>query len=132
MAILEDTHRFLHFNLTHTGTGEDNHYVDLGKLLSQANRRAYRQGMVYHVANIVFDDADGDADIDVCTAPQNWTTQRAWQLGFTHWLKQQQSAMAAIGHNSLGKWSDFKICLNDDMRDDTDQATLIDVNGNTS
>ncbi len=131
MAILRDTQRFLHFNLTHTGTGEDNHYVDLAKLLSQANRRAYRQGMVYHVANIVFDDSDGDADIDVCTMPQNWTTQAAWQLGFKAWFQQQSAAMRSLGHDSLGKWSDFKIGLNSDSLDDVDQATLIDVNGNT-
>ncbi len=131
MAILNDTHRFLHFNLTHTGTGEDNHYVDIGKLLSQANRRSYRQGMVYHIANIVFDDAEGDADIDVCTIPNNWTSQAAWQLGFRHWLEQQNNAMKALGQDELGRWSDFKVPINDDMRDDVDQATLIDVNGNT-
>lgn len=131
MAILNDTHRFLHFNLTHTGTEEDNHYVDIGKLLSEANRRSYRQGMVYHIANIVFDDAQGDADIDVCIMPNNWTTQAAWQAGFRHWLLQQQAAMSSLGHAELGAWSDYKIHLNADSISDVDQATLIDVNGNT-
>lgn len=132
MAILRDTHRFLHFNLAHTAdNGEDNHYVDIAKLLSQANRRSYRQGMVYHIANIVFDDADGDADIDVCTLPQNWLTQAAWKLGFTAWFEQQTAAMKALGERELGRWSDFKIAMNSDNRTDTDQAVLIDVNGNT-
>jgi len=135
MAILRDTQRFLHFNLTHTGASgganEDNHYVDLAKLLSVANRRSYRQGMVYHIANIVFDDADGDADIDVCTAPQNWTTQRAWELGFKNWRMQQKAALLALGQSESGTWSDFKIYLNKDSVSDTDQAALIDVNGNT-
>lgn len=131
MAMLYDTQRFLHFNLAHTGSGEDNHYVDLGKLLSQANRRTYRQGMVYHVANIVFDDADGDADIDVCTLPNNWLTQEAWRLGFTAWLQQQRAAMKALGESDLPTWSDFKIAMNNDARTDADQAELIDVNGNT-
>ena len=134
MAILRDTHRFLHFNLTHTNEGgstEDNHYVDLAYLLSAANRRAYRQGMVYHVANIVFDDAQGDADIDVCTMPQNWTTQRAWELGFRNWRMQQKAALLALGQSESGTWSDFKIHLSKDSMDDTDQAALIDVNGNS-
>lgn len=128
--IMKDTQRFLHFNLTHTGTGEDNHYVDLGRLLSEANRRSYRQGMVYHVANIVFDDAQGDADIDVCTAPNNWTTQEAWRVGFRSWLAQQRAAIDSVNAD-LGKWSDFKVGLNSDALTDVDQATLIDVNGNT-
>ncbi len=131
MAIMKDTQRFLHFNLEHTGSGEDNHYVDLGKLLSQANRRFYRQGMVYHVANIVFDDADGDADIDVCTAPNTWATQEAWRLGFKHWFQQQRAALDALGIEDVPTWMDFKLSLNADMETDTDQATLIDVNGRT-
>ncbi len=130
MAILRDTHRFLHFNLTHNETGEDNHYVDLAKLLSAANRRTYRQGMVYHVANIVFDDADGDADIDVCTLPNTWNTQAAWQLGFKAWRQQQEAAARSLGID-LGRWSDFKINMNADMESDPDQAALIDVDGNT-
>lgn len=132
MAIMNDTQRFLHFNLTHTGAdSEDNHYVDLAKLLSVANRRSYRQGMVYHIANIVFDDAQADADIDVCTMPQNWTTQRAWELGFKNWRMQQKAALLALGQSDSGTWADFKIHLNKDSIDDADQAALIDVNGNT-
>lgn len=131
MAIMHDTHRFLHFNLTHTGTGEDNHYVDISKLLSAANRRFYRQGMVYHIANIVFDDAQGDADIDVCTAPNTWNTQAAWRLGFEAWRQQQTAAARSIALDDLGPWSDFKVNLNSDGETDTDQAALIDVNGNT-
>ncbi len=130
MALLRDTQRFLHFNLSHTGDGEDNHYVDLAFLLSAANRRTYRQGMVYHIANIVFDDADGDADIDVCTIPNTWNTQAAWELGFTKWHQQQAAAARSLGID-LGTWSDFKINLNADMETDVDQAALIDVNGNT-
>ena len=129
--IMKDTQRFLHFNLAHTGDGEDNHYVDLAKLLSQVNRRSYRQGMVYHVANIVFDDADGDADIDVCTVPNNWVTQAAWQAGFRNWMMQRRAAHKALGLERAGKWEDFKIRINADSVSDVDQATLIDVNGNT-
>ncbi len=130
MAILRDTQRFLHFNLTHNGAGsEDNHYVDLAQLLSAANRRMYRQGMNYHVANIVFDDAQGDADIDVCTLPNTWYTQAAWKQGFDAWLRQQREASEATGVE-LGRWSDFKVYLQDAHRGDVDKASLIDVNGN--
>ena len=125
-----DTHRFLHFNLTHTGTGEDNHYIDIGLLLSRANRRFYRQGMNYHVANIVFDDSDGDADIDVCTLPNTWMTQAAWQKGFQEWNKQQVALEKASGVKR-GKWLDFRIDMTKNARDDVDNINLIDANGNT-
>ncbi len=131
MAIMRDTNRFLHFNLAHTGNGEDNHYVDLGKLLSQSNLRTYRQGLVYHVANIVFDDAGGDADIDVCTMPNTWYTQYAWKVGFQQWMFQQRAALEATSLDKFGPWHDYKIHLNADAISDADQAALIDVNGNT-
>lgn len=134
--MMMDTHRFLHFNLDHTPEGdEDNHYIDIGKMLSQANRRLYRQGMNYHIANIVFDDSDGDADIDVCTLPNTWTTQAAWHLGFKHWLAQQRAALESVEYGEemdLGKWSDFKVALDQQERDEaSDFPQLIDANGNT-
>ena len=105
--------------------------MDIAKLLSQVNRRAYRQGMVYHVANIVFDDAQGDATINVGTVPNTWTAQASWQLGFKAWLEQQRNAMESLGIDELGRWSDFKIPINEDMRDDPDQFGVIDIEGNT-
>ena len=131
MAIMRDTFRHLHGDLTHNGTSEDFHYVDLAKLLSQVNRRSYRQGMVYHIANIVFDDAQGDATINVGVVPNTWTAQAAWKLGFEHWREQQRAAMKSIGHKDLGRWSDFKIPINHDMRGDADQFEVIDIEGNT-
>lgn len=133
MALDRDTHRYLHFDLAHTssGVGEDFHYFDLAKLLSEVNRRSYRQGMVYHVANIVFDDAQGDAIINVGTAPNTWTMQAAWQLGFRNWLSQQQAAMKSLGHDELGTWSDFKVYLNNDHIGDPDKPPVIDMEGNS-
>ncbi len=131
MAILRDTMRHLHGDLTHTGDSEDFHYVDLGKLLSQINRRSYRQGMVYHVANIVFDDAQGDATINVGVVPNTWTAQAAWKLGFHSWLEQQSAAVESMGRRDLGSWSDFKVPINADMRGDADQFGVIDIEGNT-
>lgn len=134
MAFDLDTHRFLHWNLTHNPTGnEDFHYLDIAKMLTEINRKSYRQGMSYDVANVVFHDSDtSETFIKLTTAPNTWSTQAAWQLGFRAWLQQQRAAARALDLEDLGPYSDFKIYLNPDHITDVDKAVFIDVEGNTA
>lgn len=116
----QQTHRFLYYDLSHNGNGsEDFHYIDLGRDLSMMNRRLYRQGMCYHVANITVHDSQGDVNIKFGTAPNTWPTYKAWKLIFDAW--KMQRAKALEGTNlSTPKWSDFKVYLNKDMTNDVD------------
>lgn len=135
MAFDTDTHRFLHWNLTHTpdDDDEDFHYLDIAKMLTEINRKSYRQGMSYDVANITFHDSDPDETfIKVCTAPNTWPTQAAWQLGFKNWFQQQEAAANTMGLDDLGPYSDFKVFLNPDHIDDPDVAVFVDSEGNTA
>lgn len=132
VSIHDETHRFLHFNLTHTGTDEDAHYIDLAKLLSQINRRTYRQGMTYDVANMTFhDSASSETFIKVCTLPRTWPLQLAWKIGFQQWMRQQRAALEATGLPDFGPWHDFKIYMNADHITDVDKAQFIDMEDNT-
>jgi hypothetical protein len=88
--------------------------------------------MNYHIKRITFDDADDNADIDVATLPQTWTTQRAWEMGFKNWQSQQYWGLKALGIERFGRWQDFKIYVNTDHKGDVDKAAFIDVNGNTA
>lgn len=122
----EDTHRFLNFTINHTGEGEDFHYLDIAKIMSQINRRLYRQGGTYHIANISVHDGQGDVYVKFGGLPTTWTTKAAWTRGFELWKKQRalaQSGGAAVS----GKWSDFKVYMNLDMRTDVDQLSFIDI-----
>ena len=121
-----DTHRFLRFVLTHTGTSEDFHYLDLSKILSQINRRLYRQGGTYHVANITVHDSAGDAYVKFAGLPDTWYTQAAWKMGFEAW-KTQRAVAQSSGTSLSGRYSDFKVFLNDDARDDVDQLAFKDI-----
>jgi len=125
VAKLLDTHRYLNVDLTHSGTAEDFHYIDVARMLSQTNRRLYRQGMYYGISNVVFHDTLGKAEVRVCTAPNTWMTKAAWQLGYKNWRTQRRRAVAGLDEGGLGrragKWSDFKVYLNEDMLDDIDQ-----------
>lgn len=130
-SIADQTHRFLRFNIEHTGEDEDAHYFDLGMYLSQMNRRTYRQGMTYDVSSITFHDSSAeDTYIKVCTMPRTWLAQNAWKKGFTEWMKQQNAAFDATGIKA-GAWHDFKIYLNSDMVADVDKPDLIDMEDNT-
>ena len=124
----EDTHRFLRFVITHNGT-EDFHYLDIAKIMSQINRRLYRQGGTYHIANITVHDSAGDAYVKFSGLPTTWTTKAAWTRGFELW-KKQRAAVQSAGADLSGKWSDFKVYLNDDHRTDSDKMRFTDVENN--
>jgi len=128
------THRFLRFILTHNGDDghEDFHYIDLAQQLSLINRRLYRQGMVYHVANITVHDGDGDAFVKFCTAPNTYITHKAWATGFRNWKKQRAMVLQGMDQSLVprsltGAWSDFKVYLNADHIDDVDKPTFSDI-----
>lgn len=130
MAYDLDTQRILNFNLTHTAglddLNEDFHFLDLAKMLSEVNRKSFRQGMSYDIASIVYHSSNSsETYIKACTAPNTWTTQAAWQLGFRHWM-QQQKAAASQGAFDLGKWHDFKIYLNANHIGNADLPLFID------
>ena len=106
--------------------------MDIAKLLSQANRKSYRQGMSYDVASIVFHDSDSsETYIKVCTAPNTWPLQQAWKMGFDQWMLQQRGALRATGLDDFGPWHDFKVHINVDHVSDIDKPLLIDSEDNT-
>lgn len=126
---LQPAHRFMYFNLQATGASEDFHYIDISQCLSMLNRRLYRQGMTYHVANATIHDSNGDASVKLATLPQNWSTQKAWNVMYDAWRTQRARALSgtAAGAKKTGKWSDFKVWLSQDHVTDTDILLPIDI-----
>lgn len=121
------THRFLYYELAHSGNGEDAHYIDLAKGLSNMNRRLYRQGMTYHIANISVHDSQGDCRILFSTAPNTWATNLAWKTAFENWKRLRAETLEAIGESaSTPTWSDFKVYLNKEMVRDADWPEIIE------
>lgn len=126
--------RFLYFDLNHTGTGEDFHYIDLAACLSAVNRRLYRQGRMYHIANISVHDSQADCEVRFATAPNTWVTSKAWQTAYDAWRKQLDDALLDMPDDAPsveGKWSDFKVYLNNDHKDDVDKVKPVDIEGNS-
>lgn len=124
----EPTQRFLYYDLTHTGDEEDFHYIDLARDLSAVNRRLYRQGMMYHIANISIHDADGSARCLFGTAPNTWALHLAWKKCFFAWKKQRAMLISSSdGVLESPTWSDFKVYLNKDHVNDVDWPTPKDT-----
>jgi len=114
------TQRFLYYNLVHSGTNEDAHYIDLAKDLSAVNRRLYRQGRNYSISNISVHDSQGDARVIVSTAPNTWATHSAWQLTFDGWREQRAEVLKENEHLVSPRWADFKVYLNKEHVYDSD------------
>ena len=112
---LQMTQRFMYYNLTNSATNPtsgrylDSHYIDLAAGLSAINRRLYRQGRQYHIANISLIDTQGDTKVRFCTLPQVWTTSKAHKLVFDAWKDQRARALENAPSNITGRWADFKV-----------------------
>ena len=116
---LQMTQRFLYYNLKNTATSpgqqsgryEDSHYIDIAAGLSAINRRLYRQGRQYHIANISLIDTQGDTKVRFCTLPQVWTTSKAHKLVFDAWKDQRARALENAPSDVTGRWADFKVYM---------------------
>ncbi len=124
------TERFLHYELAHTGTGNDSHFLDLAAGLSAVNKRAYRQGLYYYIKSISVVETTADTKVQFGTAPDVYMVPLAWKLGFRNWSKMNSLAAEGLPGGDLsvaGKYHDFKIYLNNNHR--TDPDVTVPTNG---
>lgn len=112
--------RFLRYQITTSSNPntETSHYIDIAKSLSMVNRRLYRQGKVYQIANISVTSRNTvDGLVSFSTAPDTWVTRAAWHRGFEIWNKMQNKVLDLPGQKSRkGRYNDFKVYLSEDMR----------------
>ena len=113
--------RFLRFQYDHPGGGaEDSVYIDLARELSKVNRRFYRQGKVYRVANVSITSRDTtNGLVSFSTAPDTWVTRNSWKRGKDMYDAMNKLVLDAPGSSARkGKYHDFKVYLSDDHRTD--------------
>lgn len=110
----ELTQRFLYYELDIEASGSNSHYLDLAAGMSALNRRLYRQGRQYHVANVSVVDTSGKlTSCRFATLPQVWTTNKAWKLMFDAWKDQRARALENSPTNVSGRWADFKVWMSE-------------------
>lgn len=117
------TERFLHYELAHTGSSTDSHFIDLAAGLSAVNKRAYRQGLYYYIKSISVVETTQETKVQFGTSPDVWQVPQAWKMGFRAWSRMNSIAAQNIPGGDLsiaGKYHDFKIYLNENHRTDPD------------
>ena len=82
-------------------------YIDLSQCASLVNRRFYRQGIQWAVANIKFISAV-PGGVTVAKLPQTWVMSNAWEKGFRSWMKMNKEALDEA-ESVRPKFLDFKI-----------------------
>lgn len=112
--------RMLRYQITNSGTPgvETSHYIDLAKDLSAINRRLYRQGKVYQVANISITSRNtADGLVSFSTVGDTWVSRAAWKRGFEMYNKMNKQVLDMPGSSKRkGRYHDFKVYLSDDHR----------------
>ena len=91
--------------------GPVNNYIDLSQCASIVNRRFYRQGINWAVADFKVITSGGvTGTMSVQRIPHTWVAANAWKKAFNAWNKQQKEALADSGAlNAAAKFRDFKI-----------------------
>jgi len=89
-------------------------FLDLSQCASLINRRFYRQGLNWAVANIKFlstpalSGSPVDGSVLVSKLPQTWTMSNSWEKGFRTWERMNDEALEET-ESVRPKFLDFKI-----------------------
>ncbi len=88
-----------------------NFTIDLSQIASLANRRFYRQGLVWAVGSIKVLSSTS-SNITVKKLPNTWVMSNAWEKGFRAWQKMNREALQE-SESIRPKFLDFKIYADD-------------------
>ena len=82
-------------------SGQVTTYFDLAQCVSIVNRRFYRQGINFAVADFKVISSSGvTGSMSVSRIPHTWVAANAWKKAFNAWNKQQKEALAESGGQS--------------------------------
>lgn len=80
--------------------------MDLGKYLSQVNRRLYRQGR-YYECKVDIDVAENNA-VEVYALRDDWGVQKAYQMAYKQYLENNADERDALA-GKTARWEDFRV-----------------------
>ena len=93
-------------------------YIDLSAAASAVNRRFYRQGLNWAVANVKCQSyASSEQQVQVLTLQDSWMVSNAWTKAFKAWQKMQYEYALDEQPSIKPKFNDFKIFANSEMYD---------------
>ena len=88
----------LHYRVP-LGSPDSINYISISESVSRLNRRFYRQGMNWAVANVRFNMLPKQStsigmEVYVNTIPHTWSVANAWMKTYALWKKQQDDALS--------------------------------------
>lgn len=124
--------RFLRYQIQNSATPnqETSHYIDLARDLSAINRRLYRQGKVYQVANISITSRNTiNGFVSFSTAPDTWVTRASWNRGKKMYDEMNKLVLDMPGSNARkGRYHDYKVYLDNAHRSAAQNRPLDSAN----
>ncbi len=87
----------------------DGLFIDIAQCLSIVNRKSYRQGMNYAVANMTIYSA-GSGGVVIRSLPNNWCMDNATTKMFELW-KEQRAEVLKESPSLKARWTDFKVFM---------------------
>jgi hypothetical protein len=97
------------------------HHIDLSQCASLVNRRFYRQGVNWAVANMTLHVVNQygqqyvkpGQSVSVNKLPNTWVMSNSWEKGFRAWERMNKDALSEA-QSVKPKFMDFKIYADDD------------------
>ena len=90
-------------------TANANGIVEVGKELSKANKRLYRQGR-YYTVKIDLDQASlSSSPIEVYALRDTWGHQKAYQMAFDVYQKTTAEERSRLSKDQIARWLDFRV-----------------------
>lgn len=87
--------------------------ADVGSLLSQINRKSFRQGYQYGIQSIKI--WANEANVFVMRLPHHWPCVNAWTKTMNLWRQQQNDRLQESGlEDTIARYRDFKIYVDAD------------------
>lgn len=80
--------------------------VDVGRCLSQINRRLYRYGRYYEVKIDL--EADSNTSFAVYALRDDWAVQKGFQLAYNAYLKNSKDEREHMSSKQIARWEDFR------------------------
>ena len=116
-------------NLSFTAAASGTNYIDLSRAASVVNRRFYRQGINWSVAGFTITTAGNTAPgtVTVCKVPTTWVSYNAWVKSKAMW-DQMNDLVLDQEPDIQGRYADFKVFMNADMRSSVIQTSITGPN----
>lgn len=88
-------------------SGSVQRVVDVGRCLSQANRRIYRYGRTYEVKIDL--EPNSNTSFAVFALRNDWAVVKAFQMANAHYMKNTADERANLSKDQIARWEDFRV-----------------------